>query len=203
MRKIYVVGNGWSYTQWMQGDRIHNMKDADLVVFTGGEDIDPKLYNRRAHQYTNFNEDRDRYEVAAFKEAKILGKKLIGICRGAQLFCAMAGGILVQDSRHPNVHSMVTQSGKKIWVTSAHHQRQYPFVSHTGHQVKYEILGYSENLSAYNFGESDRDKLLLQPEVEVAIYPEINALAIQSHPEWAYPAANKWQKEFIDYCRKT
>ena len=46
-RKIYVVGYGRSYANWMQGEIVPDMKDADLVLFTGGEDISSELYKGR------------------------------------------------------------------------------------------------------------------------------------------------------------
>lgn len=82
MRKIYVVGNSTGYIRWMDGELVDNMKDADLVVFTGGEDVDPQLYGDPRNPTTSSNLTRDRYEVLEFNEALELKKHIIGICRG-------------------------------------------------------------------------------------------------------------------------
>jgi hypothetical protein len=196
VRKIYIVGDGEFNANWMEGKRVKEMDASDLVVFTGGEDINPALYNRKPNIHTHFNEDRDKHEVAAFHQALSLNKKVIGICRGAQLLCAMAGGILVQDQSHPYLHKMSTKNGE-VWVTSAHHQRQYPW------SIEFELIGWCNDLSFWSDGENMQDDLKGKPEVEVAIYPKINALAIQSHPEWVFPPKLDWEKTFINFCRET
>ena len=200
IRKIYVVGRGWMYANWMEGVETRNMQDADLVVFTGGEDINPELYGKKAHRTTGFSRDRDRFEVAAFKEARELDKKIIGICRGSQLLCALAGGILVQHQSHPWVHPIQTSDGEEILTTSTHHQRQYPW---GGKKPRFELLGWAAaGYSPFSQGEDWKDNMRDdKPEAEVVLYPDIKALAIQGHPEMAYPAQTHWEHQFIDYCR--
>lgn len=197
-RKIYVVGGSYGYANWMEGELVLNLKDADLVVFTGGEDINPDLYAKRSHPETRFNDRRDRYEVVKFQEARKYDKKLIGICRGSQLLCALAGGSVVQHQYHPSVHDMETVTGT-IRVTSSHHQRQYPYNSK---HVNFELIGWCNNLAPYSEGEGHYDNLNGKPEVEIAVYPDINALAIQSHPEWAYPTEWLWEEKYIKFCRE-
>ena len=44
--KIYVVGNSTHYASWIDNHKlVDNIEDADIVLFTGGEDVDPKYYN--------------------------------------------------------------------------------------------------------------------------------------------------------------
>lgn len=201
MRRIYVVGGNAHYANWMQGKETIKMEKADLVVFTGGPDISPSIYGCQKHPFTDsYTPLRDDYEIRMFNKALKLNKKVIGICRGAQLLCALAGGILIQDSKHPSLHFIETSDGKKIIVTSSHHQRQYPF-PYKDRKPNFELLGWSKDLSPYSEGQSLKEKLIGQPEVEIARYPDINALAIQSHPEWAYPTSKPWQADFISHVR--
>ncbi len=116
MRKIYVVGGSNGYANWMEGEIVSTMQEADLVVFTGGEDVNPALYDKRAHPATYFNRRRDSEEIVAFDDARSLNKKIVGVCRGAQLLCALAGGILVQNQTHPWVHSMAISEDDNIQV---------------------------------------------------------------------------------------
>lgn len=81
-RKIYVVGNATNYANWMQAELVEDMKNADLVLFTGGEDVSPSLYNSPKHHTTSCSPMRDEYEVKEYKKAKDLGLPCIGICRG-------------------------------------------------------------------------------------------------------------------------
>lgn len=196
-RKIYVVGSSYAYANWMEGSITHHMKEADVVVFTGGADVDPYLYAKEKHPATSVDTNRDEYEVEMFQQARKYNKKLVGICRGAQFLCVMAGGSLVQHSFHPRIHDMITKLGR-VRVTSSHHQRQYPYSKH----VNFKLIGWCMNLSPINEGENRHDDLSGKPEVEIAVYPDIKALAIQSHPEWAFPTQWGWEKDYIKFCRE-
>src|SRR6266446_2592686 len=95
-RKIYVVGSSRQYANWMQGELVDNIEDADLVLFTGGEDVDPRMYKEPRNPHTGCNLDRDIQEAREFYLANKLKKHIIGICRGSQFTCVMSGGKLVQ-----------------------------------------------------------------------------------------------------------
>jgi len=68
-----------------------------LIVFTGGEDINPKLYGQ-TNKASFFSQARDDWEIPILKAA-LANKsvKIFGICRGHQLINAILGGILTQD----------------------------------------------------------------------------------------------------------
>ncbi len=197
-RKIYVVGWSREYANWCQGRIVDDMADADIVLFTGGEDVSPSLYGKRPHPTTGSNRMRDAEEVAEFRAALEMGKPMLGICRGAQFLCVMAGGKLVQHQSHPYLHDVTTDDGRTIKVTSTHHQRQY--IQGLGDKAK--LIAWAEHLSPFAFGESDADKLDEDKEVEIAYYPEIKALGIQSHPEYVYPCDQEWHHTYIEYCRE-
>jgi gamma-glutamyl-gamma-aminobutyrate hydrolase PuuD len=212
-RKIYVVGGDYSYANWMQPTSIvKSIKDADLVVFTGGEDVTPAIYGEPAHPKSYYNVQRDFAERIEFESAHGMGKKIVGICRGAQFLCVMAGGKLVQDQEvQPRYHDMQTIDGKTIKVTSTHHQAQWPYNLTLG---DYEILGFTDHLSGWHedgqekeivlgnagimqYGENRSGDNLL--EVEVCYYPKIQALGIQPHPEYYYGSKDPELKESISY----
>lgn len=179
-RKIYIVGHATNYASWMQGTLTSNLEEADLVVFTGGEDVSPKYYQDKKHPTTSCNPERDVYEIKIAREAIALNKKLVGVCRGAQLLCVLAGGNLVQDQNNPGFyHDIKLYDGKELAFTSTHHQAQFPFVLP---QEEYKILGWTNDLCSYH---KSGENIELSPDVEVEIcyYPKINALAIQPHPE--------------------
>lgn len=179
-RKIYVVGHATHYASWMQAQLVNNMEEADLVLFTGGEDVSPKYYQDKKHPTTSCNPERDSYEIQEARKAIALNKKLIGVCRGSQLLCVLAGGNLVQDQENPAYyHDIQLYDGKLIAFTSTHHQAQFPFVLP---ENEYKILGWTENLCEYHKNGDDQE---LNPpkEVEMCYYPGISALAIQPHPE--------------------
>jgi gamma-glutamyl-gamma-aminobutyrate hydrolase PuuD len=102
------------------------VEDADLVQFTGGEDVSPQLYGETEHPRTSSNMRRDVLEIGMFVRAGHEGKPMAGICRGAQFLHVMMGGDLWQDvpshaiSGTHEATCMLTK--KKVQVTSTHHQ---------------------------------------------------------------------------------
>jgi carbamoylphosphate synthase small subunit len=188
-RKIFVVDGGMAMSagSWMQGDFVPNMDDANLVVFTGGADINPALYGEQRHPATSCYDRRDAYEVAAYKKANSMGLNMLGICRGAQLLCAMAGGKLVQHQQNLGAHPIeINKDGLEVHVTSCHHQAQYPW--HLPPD-EWQLLGWSEGISMFHEGANKEEMVnnvgpAFNIEVEDVFYRKIRALAIQSHPEW-------------------
>lgn len=199
-RKICIVGDiGREYANWCQGRIVRSIEEANIVLFTGGEDVTPELYGKKAHPTTGNNRMRDVEELEAFKAAREMDKPMLGICRGAQFLCVMAGGALVQHQSHPFLHDVTTNDNRTIHVTSTHHQRQY---IQNMDSSDVELIAWAEHLSPFSFGESDKDKLDEDKEVEIAYYPKIKALAIQSHPEYIYPCTEEWHEKYIAYCRE-
>lgn len=182
MRKIYVVGGALEYANWMEGKLTNTIEEADLVVFTGGEDVSPSLYNETPHPTTFSNMKRDLAEVKIFEKAQSLGKHIIGICRGSQFLCVMNGGKLVQHQANKYLHPMILKDGRVITVTSTHHQAQFPFNLSNEYYV---VLGWGENESPYHYdGEGNElSNYLKFKECEIVYYPFSKCLGIQSHPE--------------------
>jgi gamma-glutamyl-gamma-aminobutyrate hydrolase PuuD len=175
------------------------LDNVDAVVLWGGTDICSQLYNEPKHRFSygpNYPSTRDIFEWNILREAIRLKKPIIGVCRGAQLICAFAGGKLVQDctGHGGGSHSITTSDDKHFSVTSSHHQMMFPF------KVKYEMLAWSTtNLSREYNGISPEEEMQIEKEPEVVYFPEINAMAIQCHPEWhkADDPFNKWILEKI------
>jgi putative glutamine amidotransferase len=68
-------------------------------LFTGGHDVDPKLYGQAKTDHCGaVCETRDQMEAYLFRDAVLnQNKPALGICRGIQLFNALLGGSLYQD----------------------------------------------------------------------------------------------------------
>ena len=74
------------------------MVGIDGVLLTGGEDIEPSLYNEDRHPSTQDAEPgRDALELAIARRAIDADLPLFAICRGLQVMNVAAGGTLVQD----------------------------------------------------------------------------------------------------------
>lgn len=193
-KNIYVVwGTPHHNSKWLSDLDIkvcNRPEDADLVLFTGGEDIDPSFYNETPNPHTYTNPQRDNFELMHYKYFKNKEIPMIGICRGGQLLTAMAGGKLVQDSTHPGSHKMHTYDNKIITINSLHHQQFLIDEKITGLKEgeDYKMIGYAKCLSPYHCDGDDVDYEFAKTRVdyrepEITVYPKINALAIQWHPE--------------------
>jgi putative glutamine amidotransferase len=151
-----------------------------LLILHGGEDISTSFYGetpwRTSGPYSPSR--RDRLELAAFNRAMELHIPVLGICRGAQLVCALLGGSLYQDVMgHNRDHDICIEgSDVKIQTNSCHHQMM--------------ILPKEARLLAYhgpkNSSRWKKDRNVTEEikEPEVAVWDEARVLAVQGHPEW-------------------
>ena len=182
---VYVVGPDKHYARFIENSKLtDDIKSANIVLFTGGEDVCPDLYGAKKHQYTYCNIDRDLYEKDIFN--KISPKQLaVGVCRGSQFLCVMNGGLLIQDVNNHAIYGThpITNGSTSYEITSTHHQMQYPF---NLNKEDYDILFYSEHpLSTYYSGDKiDRKKIIVEPEIVLYnVLGNPKCLAIQGHPE--------------------
>lgn len=107
-------------------------RECDLIIFSGGEDLNPEIYGQSNTASYGVNDERDHIERDIFYMAMDEGKKVLGVCRGHQLINALSGGNLVQDIRpvHPGFHpieilknfSILNLSYTSKMVNSMHHQ---------------------------------------------------------------------------------
>jgi len=154
-----------------------------LLVVWGGADISPSLYNHPTSKRTYCYSNRDVIEWACMQKAKTLGIPIIGVCRGAQMLCALAGGFLIQDVQNHagRGHMVTTYDGSVLPVNSIHHQMMCGLEN-----TKHELLAWSSvNLSKEYIYKND---LVYKPdaefrEPEAVWFSDVKGLAIQWHPE--------------------
>lgn len=154
----------------------------DVVLFGGGADISPTLYKMKPNRFCGAGKElseRDALEKAVYQKALKVGAAFIGVCRGAQLLCAMAGGSLVQHvTNHGGYgHQIKLADGNKVHVSSAHHQMMNPVGS------EFELIGWTQGLSTCYLGENEQE-VDMSVEPEIVWFPKIKALAMQYHPEF-------------------
>lgn len=159
----------------------------DIVLFGGGLDINPKIYH---HENVASGCDgpeicrRDLYERTIWQTIKKLGIPSLGICRGAQLTCALSGGALYQDvSGHTSTHDIMFEDGSVMPITSTHHQMMLPFLT------KHKVIAWSAERRSHRYlidVKSKEAKEHKQPltEPEIVFFPDTKALAVQGHPEY-------------------
>lgn len=70
----------------------------DALLLTGGNDIEPALFNEEPHRALGEIEPgRDEYESSLIERAVEKGIPVLGICRGAQILNIQQGGTMYQD----------------------------------------------------------------------------------------------------------
>ena len=128
MINVHIIGGNLLYTQMFERFKslslVENIREAHIVVFTGGEDVSPDLYGQHKHPSTGSNPLRDDREIEIFNYAMKNKKFMIGICRGAQFLHVMCGGQLYQNVEgHTRPHLIANYiDGPNEIVTSTHHQ---------------------------------------------------------------------------------
>ena len=163
-------------------DLVDSLLAVDVVVFTGGPDVDPKLYDEPHNRATVASARKcDLHELSVTRLAKDFGIPMIGICRGAQLLCVANKGKLVQDiNNHTGKHMMQTKDNKSFLVSSTHHQMMVPVGD-------YAVLGWAEEVTSWEGMPKEFIQTragLSGKDMEVVFWPESNSLGVQYHPEY-------------------
>lgn len=173
---------------------VRELDKDSVLVFGGGADISPSLYGEVPSIRTLASEDirgRDLEEARAFNYARENQIPMLGICRGAQLICALSGGKLIQHlNGHNQDHYVVTDKNERIKVTSTHHQAMWPF------DTRHKLIAWSDVPRSTTYVLNDDTILRKVPvEAEIVYFKTTNALGIQGHPEYLSSS-----KSFVDYC---
>ena len=170
--------------------------DIDCFILWGGKDIHPSLYHQKPHrlnQASDVMSERDVFEHKAVLYCKKNNIPMIGVCRGAQLLCAEAGGSVIQHVMgHGYDHEIDTIKNKRFKTTSVHHQMMNPY------SIKHTLIAWADLPRSTKYeGENgkDVDSMYTEHEPEIVYFPQLNGLAIQGHPEYFHAS-----KDFVDFC---
>lgn len=160
---------------------------ADIVIFTGGGDINPELYGEKPISETHNNvPDRDVAEVKCYNGLSRDQIK-IGICRGGQLLNVLNGGSMYQDvnnHNHGSHHQLLVRDFKEyVWVNSYHHQMMLPNFDAND----LEIIGLSQQSTIRKTDKgiwTGKSSYEFDPDFEILWYEATNSFCYQPHPEW-------------------
>jgi gamma-glutamyl-gamma-aminobutyrate hydrolase PuuD len=170
------------------------------LVIWGGSDINPELYRHPIHRTTHPGGLRDRLEWSLLQRAIERGIPIWGVCRGAQMLCAAAGGWLIQDVRnHAGFHEVNTIDGKDFQVNSIHHQMMAGLET-----VDHELVAWRPGRMGAPYGYKDNQVYVPEldfKEPEFVYFPKINGYAVQWHPE-AMATETKATQYILDYFTK-
>ena len=171
----------------------------EIIVFGGGEDIHPNIYNNKPAlglNYAGHPTGRHLIEMEFFRYAIQEGIPMLGICRGAQMLCALSGGVLIQDvDGHGQTHNVTDIDEHNCLMPSTHHQMMYP-------QGDYTLLGWAKHRGGSRTHTiPDYQEFIVDP--EIVYFKNTGALCIQGHPEYtrhgsgARQMTNKWVQKLF------
>lgn len=182
---------------------VNNIHAADIVVWTGGEDVFPGHYGEKPIKGVYYNIPRDKDDIDAVADAE--GKFLVGICRGAQLLhCIPNGGTLWQDvNGHEHCHHSVRDkiTGEEVMVNSLHHQmlKITPELLEKGCEVIASSVRttYKQGQDftwsrAENCFKNTDDWMDINSDPEVVWWPKTRSLLVQYHPEFNHPSTTDY-----------
>lgn len=198
--RVYVVGGGFQYVKMFADAGFKgatSVDDADFICFTGGEDVDPRIYGEEPLPCTGFNSSRDARESGIYADAMMAKKPMVGICRGGQFLNVMNGGKMWQDVNNhalSGTHDIVDMKTGEVvqGMTSTHHQMMRP-------AEKAEILALA-SLSTQKVAATEkinRDKPE-EDDVEVLWYSDSLSLCFQPHPEFSYGQCRDYFLNLVD-----
>lgn len=180
------------------------MMEADLIVFTGGEDVHADLYGDPMHPTTFSSRGRDAAEQIVFEEAIALNIPMVGVCRGAQFLNVMSGGKMYQDveGHTCGTHLAFDNDGQLHVVSSTHHQMMLPDTN------KGEVILVAQDfngaplstnrLTHIGDGEFGDPHETTMPDIEAVYYKDTNCLCFQPHPEY-YGKDHQCQQLFFRF----
>lgn len=153
----------------------------DFLVFGGGVDVTPALYNQTPAAKTFCDKDTDYQDFSTVIAGKLKEIPMLGICRGMQLLHVANGGTLIQhlEGHAGVIHKLLDSEEKYIpgWeslqINSTHHQC-----------VPNDELDYAEEYYVSHQGTT-----------EVIVALNSGFLGVQYHPE--YPACPEDAVEFF------
>ncbi len=181
----------------------------DGIIFSGGADMNPKIFNGEEHPTVNsVDHERDALEIAVVKQVVEDEKPFLAICRGFQVLNVALGGTLYTHIPDQFDNSIQHDSNRDL-------SRDY-----LAHEVKVdedtrlaEILGEPilKVNSWHHQGVKEIPPMLkvtahspdgLVEGMEIPDHPY--AIAVQWHPEWMpeSPAMHNLFKTFIDASSK-
>lgn len=159
---------------------IKTPEEVEAVIFTGGEDVSPYLYEGVECGASYASAKRDDIEKKIFSFCKCHHIKMIGICRGLQFLNVMAGGKMYQHvDRHAGVNHIVVYPAltEKHAVNSLHHQmislaeNAIPIAKACPNRCEWGIDAYGKHTESPD------------QEMEAAVFPKDMSLGVQFHPE--------------------
>lgn len=174
--------------------KANNPDEADLVVFTGGPDVNPSYYSQsKVHSSVYVDDRRDEKDLELYAKCYDDGIPMTGVCRGAQFGHVMNGGSLYMDvDNHQSDHLMYT-GDETISVSSVHHQM-------CKYNEDMDLIGWSEGVSSVRSVSATMVDKGPNKDIEAFFYRDTCFFGVQGHPEYkGYLPFTHWYLSQIEH----
>ena len=162
----------------------------DGFLFTGGQDVSPRLYHEKPIVGTVCCEKRDLMEKTVLEKAVAADKSILGICRGIQFINVFFGGTLYQDI--PSQFSTATEHCQHAPYDVPVHE-----VEIVEDSALYKCLGVGKmSVNSYHH-QAVKD---LAPGLKAMAFSSDGLVEAVNKPDCRFLWAVQWHPEF---CRKT
>ncbi|WP_327151266.1 gamma-glutamyl-gamma-aminobutyrate hydrolase family protein [Nocardia sp. NBC_01329] len=155
----------------------------DSLVLSGGGDIHPSLYGEKTRTtLDSIDRLRDSMEMIAVEIMTRSERRILGICRGAQMLAVATGGTLVQDLPSEGFMNHFDENHDRGYAT-----RQHPVKAEPGTQAE-RILSGLELVNSHHHQAIRDPGTTLSPTAwaEDGVIEAVEApglLGLQWHPE--------------------
>lgn len=157
-------------------------EDMDALLITGGEDVDPFLYDEENTFSIPIDADLDASDIYLYHAFRKAGKPVLGICRGHQILNIYFGGTLVQDIGYggkmlhtPSVWGIdkvhPTRASAGSWIAKIYGKTDIR--TNSAHHQAVKRLG--AGMVPCQWGE---DRI-----IEACYHNELPVISVQWHPE--------------------
>lgn len=175
----------------------------DGLLVTGGDDLEPTLYNQIPHPLTKSDDyGLDLMDLQLIRHFFRFSKPILGICRGIQAINVALGGTLYQDI--PSEYPSVREEGHSGDETNPNYHLVYFEKNTYGEQV----FGRVTRVNSYHHQNIKvlGKELMVSGVSEDGLIEAVQAnqlFAVQWHPEKMQDIEEQMQlfKDFVEMCK--
>ena len=168
------------------GDPMHAKRYISMIdklVLAGGQNVAPEFYGEvETIQSSDYNRERDAFEIALINEAIKQNKPIVGVCRGMQLVNVVLGGSLNQQIQNHWQDKAMTQTSHDVLI-SKHSTLDliYGRKAHVNSFHRQSIKQLAPQLEVIAKSLDDHIIEALQ-----STDPNLRFLGVQWHPDFMY-----------------
>lgn len=190
MKKIFIYGDREARINYAEALEfcggtpvfsrdLSQAEDCGGLLLPGGGDVDPSRYGQENNGSANIDKVLDQREIELIRQFSLVGKPILGICRGLQILNVALGGDLIQDIETAPTHKWEENTGDKVhMVTAAKDSFLYPLYGESFSVNSAHHQAVNDLADGFSIAATAADGV-----VEALENRKKNIYAVQWHPE--------------------